>query len=502
MSIPGFARRYGVWAAGALYLLLSAGIVFTLRPWCDEGWNASPALNLLNHGYLGSSSIETVTYEHLQGIDRHWYTQVPLYPVALAGWFAMAGQGLYQQRLFTIVQGVVLLVSLFFLLRRLTSAAWLAPLSVAILCLDYFYVRRSADGRYDMICACLGFAGLAAYMSLRERSGVLASFAGATGIVGAVMSHVIGVVYAVQFAYLALRYDRRRIRWTWVVAAALPVLLAALLWSRFIQQAPQDFRVQFFHEMGGRAGFVHHPIEGVLRELRNRYLFALGGMGEGGVYNPLRQVRVVILLVYAAGIGIVCAAPALRKKCGLQPVIHLWVIGALIVLVLDNGARPLYLIHLLPWMATLLAAGFAWVWMETPKARWAVAAVAVVFLIVQVGGSAYIPWRNEMSRVYRPVASYLQQNLKPGDTVVGGPEWGYALGFGDRLMDDTCLGCYSKKVPTYIVLDPRYHAQMSWFKDDVPAIYQYMDALLARYTLVDQVGVIEVYRLRQDTAPN
>lgn len=503
MSIAALIRRHGLWAAGILYLLLSASIIFTLRPWVDEAWNASPALNLLNHGYLGSSSIEPVTFEALRGIDRHWYVQTPLYPVALAGWFAIAGQGLIQQRLFTLLQGVVVLASLLVLLRRLTSAAWLAPAAVAILCLDYFYVRRSSDGRYDMLCACLGFAGLAAYMAWRERSGPLAVLAGSAGVVGAAMAHAVGIIYGAQLLYLVLRYDRRRIRWSWVAAAAAPALVAALLWGRFILEAPQDFRVQFFHEIVTRAGFLQHPLDGLIREIQSHYLFALGGLGEGGIYYPLRQLRAVILAVYLAGMAVVFASPALRRKWRLQPVVHLWVLGALMLLVIDNGNRPLYLVHILPWMAAMLAAGFGWAWIELPKARWAAATVAAVFVVLQVGGIASVARRNEWARVYRPVASYLQQNLRPGEMVIGGPEWGFALGFGDHLMDDLCLGYYSRKVPAYIVLDPRYHGQFLWYKQWQPDIFRFVDARLRMdYTLVDHVGVIEVYRRKSDTALN
>src|SRR5207249_3391388 len=145
-------------------------------------------------------------------------------------------QGLYQQRLFTLAQAIGLLAAVFVLLRRISGVKWLAPATVSILCMDYFFVHRSSDGRHDMLCASLGIAGLAAYMALRERSGVLAAMAGSTGVVGAAMTHAIGVVYGVQLVYLVLRFDRRRIRWSWVAAAALPALVAGVAWGVYIMQ--------------------------------------------------------------------------------------------------------------------------------------------------------------------------------------------------------------------------------------------------------------------------
>jgi hypothetical protein len=84
---------------------------------------------------------------------------------------------------------------------------------------------------------------------------------------------------------------------------------------------------------------------------------------------------------------------------------------------------------------------------------------------------------------------------------MGGPEWGYAVGFGDQLTDDTCLGYFSKKVPAYIVIDPRYQGQFEWFRQWRPDIYSFVDERLrTQYTLVDHVGVLEVYRHKSDIA--
>src|SRR6266516_7384640 len=106
MSFPALVGRRGLWVAGAIYLVLCGATILTLEPWCDEGYTASPAMNLLNHGYMGVSSVEGVTFEAMPGLERHWYNQMPFYPVALAGWFAITGQGLYQQRLFTLAQAI------------------------------------------------------------------------------------------------------------------------------------------------------------------------------------------------------------------------------------------------------------------------------------------------------------------------------------------------------------------------------------------------------------
>jgi hypothetical protein len=503
MSFPALLQRHGMWIAVAIYLVLVTATIFTLQPWCDEGYNAGTAMNLVNHGYLGVPSIEPVTYEARPGLDRHWYWQVPFYPVALAGFFEVAGQGIYQMRFFTLLQGLLLLASLFVLLRRLTNAPWIAPLTVAILCMDYFYVRHSSDGRNDMLCASLGFSGLAAYMLLREHSGPLACLVGAAGVVGGAMSHAVGVIYPVELLYLVLRFDWRRVRWTWIVAAAVPALIAAGLWGRFIMEAPNDFRAQFFHETSDRAGFFKNPLDGMYREIMLRYVFTIGGIGRSAVVQPLRQIRVVLLIVYLAGMMISFFTRKLRQEWKIQPVIHMWAISSIMLLILDTGTRSLYLIHAMPWIAALLASAASWVWIQRPQQRWAVAATAAAFLAVQIGGLGFTIKRNEWENVFRPTARYLQQNVKPGETLIGGPEWGFVLGFGDHVLDDPCLGYFSKKTPTYIVLDPRYRDQITWYGAFQPPIYQFIqNRMQNQYRLVQQVESVEIYRIRTEFARN
>jgi len=219
------------------------------------------------------------------------------------------------------------------------------------------------------------------------------------------------------------------------------------------------------------------------------------------VPNPLRQVRGILLLVYLAGMMVVFASRKLRSEWAVRPIVHLWVVGSLVLLILDSGTRTLYLLHLLPWIAAMLAAGFGWVWVQNPRVRPVLGAVAVVFLVIQVGGIAYGVKRNEWSRVYRPVAHYLQERLKPGDLVMGGPEWGFAIGFGPQLMDDTCLGYFSKKVPSYLVIDPRYRAQFDWYRTNQPDIYRFVqNRVQNEYRLVNQVDAVDIYQLRSDRA--
>jgi hypothetical protein len=490
-------------AVVVLYLAICTATIHSLRPWCDEAYNGGAAMNLVNYGHMGVPAIEIVSAESYPGIDRHWYWQMPFYPVALAGWFELTGQGLYQQRFFTLFQACIVLLCTYLIIRRLSGQLSTAIGAVIVLALDYFFVQRSCDGRYDMLCAGCGFAGLAAYVCLRERSAVLAVLLGSAGVVGAVMTHAIGVLFGAQLLYLFVRYDLRRIRWSWVPAALAPPLVAGLLWGMYIQQDPAAFRGQFLRSIADRGGFTKDPIGGVRREVQNRYIFGLGGVDGAKVDSGLRSIRVIVLAGYLAGMGVVFASRRLRSKLAMSPILHLWAIGAVVLLVMDSGTRPLYLVHALPWMAAMVAASCIYLWTEFPTRRYLLAGTFGIFLAVQLAGIAYVIRRNNWRSEYTPVVQYLQQHLKSGQVVMGSPEYGFALGFGKQLVDDPCLGYFSKKIPTYIVLDLRYADQIRWYKDRLPEVYNYIQQrITADYTMVESAGLAKVYQLKSPNVVN
>jgi hypothetical protein len=491
-------------AVVVVYLLLCAATIHALKPWCDEAYNASAAMMLVNHGYMGVPNFELVTAESYPGVDRHWYWQMPFYPVALAGWYVITGQGIYQQRIFTLLQAVVVLACIYLILRRLSNSIWTAVGAVAILSLDYFFVQRSCDGRYDMLCASCGFAGLAGYVCWRERSGVVAALVGSAGIVGAVMTHPIGVLFGAQLLYLFVRYDLRRVRWGWVGAALVPALAAGLLWGAYIEQDPASFRAQFLRSAADRATFTKNPVEGLKREFRTRYLFGLGGIDSSRVDGSLRSLRGLILVVYVAGLLLALFWRRLRATLAINPIVHLWAIGSVVLLVMDSGTRPLYLLHVLPWLAALLSASCVFVWTEFPRARFGVAAVMGIFLLVQLLGIGYVIHRNNWQGEYTPVASYLRDHLKPNELVLASAEYGFTLGFGrQQLVDDPCLGYYSKKIPNYIVLDLRYSDQIEWYKREMPVVYESIQKKIdGDYTLVKSAGLSKVYHLKNANVVN
>jgi len=154
-------------------------------------------------------------------------------------------------------------------------------------------------------------------------------------------------------------------------------------------------------------------------------------------------------------------------------------------------------------MAAMVAASCIYLWREYPRQRYVLAGVLGVFLTVQFAGIGYVIRRNNWQGEYTPVVEYLQQHLKAGQMVMGSPEYGFALGFGDQLVDDPCLGYFSKKVPTYFVVDLRYSDQIHWYKDRLPDVYNFIQQRITDdYTVVKSAGLAKVYQLKSVNVVN
>ena len=205
----------------------------------------------------------------LAGVQQHTYWTMPLYALVQAPWYAVFGFSIVTQRLLTFSCGLALLLCVYLLVKKL-STEWAAVVSVVLIGCDYEFVKQSAQGRMDMLCALLGFAGLALYVNLREtrfRDAVLLSNA---AVAASCMTHPCGVLGLTSLWAVTLYLDRKRLGWKEVGLAAAPYMAALTLWAVYISQAPADFLTQMkgntkgiLADIGGRTRFESHNASSV-----------------------------------------------------------------------------------------------------------------------------------------------------------------------------------------------------------------------------------------------
>lgn len=484
-------------AVVGLYAALALGHARTTVPWCDEAWMANPAYNLVREGHLGTTVLTEFGWGppmNLDGIQERTYWIMPLHPLVQAGWYRLVGVGLLPLRSLSILWGAVALGSLALLVGQLTRSRAAAVGTALLAGLDYFVLTRAADGRMDMMSAALGFAALAAYVSLHRHLDRAVLLAATLAAASAFTHPVGGFLSLVSVGLLALLLDARRIRLRHVALAALPYVAGLLAWGLYVSQDADAFRAQMGSNAAGRLAALAAPWTAMVLEVE-KYATAFGFAGAGWSFQNLRLLP---LLAYLAGLAGVALTPVLRRDRGVQTLWLLAVVNVIALTLFDGAKRYYYLTYIVPLLAAVLATWLAWLWRQRPAHRPVLACSLVALLAVQLGGTAYRIAKDDYHRRYLPAVEFVRRAGGERVSLIGGAEIGFGLGFPDTLTDDVSLGYVSGQRPELIVVPEKFYRL--WFRDmeqTLPAAVTHIRRLLRNeYRLVYNWAGYEVYRRR------
>lgn len=483
-----------------LFIGLALAAAASERPRIDEGYFASPALNLVTTGSMGTPVIED---RHVFMKDIHLYTYwiPPLDILGQAVWYKIWGFSLFAMRGLSATWGLLAMAAWFLIARRVTGDVDLALYTMALVALDYHFLVGGSSGRMDMMSAALGFAALAAYLELRERSLPAAVLVANSLVAASGLTHPVGGYLSFAgLQFLTLYYDRRRIGARHVALALVPYLAGAAGWGWYILKDPAAFAAQFGTNatMDGRLGGLRAPWMGVLREITGRYAMAFGlGTHTPDSIGPI-YLKAVILAVLVAGAAGAALTREIRANKGYRALLCLLGLYFLLLSILDAQKAYYYLVHVLPFYAALTAAWFHWLWRRRARLRPVVAGVVLVLLGIQLGGFVLRiseqTWRNS----YAPVIAFLKQHTASGSVIIGSPALGFGLGFPPGLIDDARLGFYSGRTPDFIVVNREYADVFHNYSETRPDIYRFIVQRLSReYQPVYDGGGYRVYGLRK-----
>jgi Dolichyl-phosphate-mannose-protein mannosyltransferase len=494
--MPEVAPRIKVLIIGStvgLYLMLASTMALTKRPWCDEAWLATPALNLITTGRLSTTNLEG-TGTWLQGIDQYTYWVMPLDLLAQAAWYRVVGFGLMPMRMLSILWGLVALGSWFVVVRRLTDRPMVALLTLLFTATDFIFVRGAGDGRMDMMNAALGFAALAAYLHWREQRLVLAIAISHTLAASSMLTHPNGLLPAAGLVGLAFYLDRRRLSLWYAGVAAVPYVLGFAAWGIYISQDPEMFLQQF----GGNAKGRWQGVVGWISNTIDTYAAAFGLKATWA--GSVVRLKALTLLAYLAGLAGVLLTSSLRRARGVRALFLLTAIYFGLMSLFHSVNSHDYLIHIVPMYAALLAIWLDWSWAAGRIPRTMLTAAAGGLVLLQVGGTVQRAILNPYQKMYMPVVDYLQQHASPDTLVMGSAELGFELGFTPSLIDDVRLGYLSNRRPDLIVVDDRYSEMFRDFAVNSPAVSRHVEATLANEFV--KVYDREPYRIYARRASN
>ena len=482
--------RVCLMGAIAIYLALVVATALTKAPINDEGWYGQPAFRLAAGKTMGTPALENAGVHRFQGVQTHTYWIMPLFIVAQAGMYKVVGSGLLQMRFLSAFCGLVFLLSWYLIVRSLLRDRPIATLAMIFIALDFQIITVCATGRSDAMCAGLGAAGLAVYLTQRNRSLAWATLFSHCLIVASGLTHPYGFYYFVALLYLMFYLDRHSLTWRNVALAVIPYGTGAVLWGSYILKAPADFMAQFGNNASERSWVLKHPAQAMVAEL-GRYQVAYG---LSSTSSPARRLEVVILLAYVAGVIGVLATRSLRQNPVLRPLLILSGLFFLELTFLEGAKRPWYLIHLIPWLAILLAVIAMDYWRMLPqRMRVLLATGTAGILLVNVAVIMGMNRRDSYDAHYVRLVEFLQQRTPDQGRVMGGAELGFGLGF-DNVKDDYKLGFYSGWRPSRIVIGEGYRAQFDLFRQHRPDLWRYVQHRLTdEYVKVFDDGSYAVY---------
>jgi 4-amino-4-deoxy-L-arabinose transferase-like glycosyltransferase len=255
--------------------------------------------------------------QELTGIRTHTYWIMPGYLLLQAVWYWLFGFGIFQMRAISICAGLCVIWAWAFIVWKVTRNRVATYLTAVILASDITFLKSATDGRMDMTTVAFGSLGLASFLSLREKSLMVALVVANFCVGAAIYCHPNGIIYAFLLCVFVVYFDRSRIRLKHAGSLAAYTVFAGA-WLAYILERPDYFMAQFkanaTSPMVNRMAGLRHPLVGIAEEATKRYLEHFGGhFGGLWFWAQLPGFTRVIPLLYWALVFWV-AFQNLRKK--------------------------------------------------------------------------------------------------------------------------------------------------------------------------------------------
>jgi 4-amino-4-deoxy-L-arabinose transferase-like glycosyltransferase len=490
-----FVNRHWRWLLTAIvivYFALAMGRAYSTQPWNDEAWYASPSWSLIHHGNTGTPIIET-TGKFWKGMDHITYWVVPLQFFVQVPWIEVFGFGLITMRMFAICWGLIALLAWTRIAFLLSGSIVAALLTALFLACDYQFDSQMALARMDAMAVAFATLAILAYLELRNKRFLWAVVLSQAAVVACGLTHpTAGVPAFVAVLVLTLVLDFSRIRVVHVAAALVPYLLGVAFWGWYISYAPDLFRAQFFGNVTDidRLGGFAHPFRAMEREV-GRYI---GMSGFGPMMNPLYRIKTIAVLTYFVAVLGLFTSAEMRRQRGIRTLLVLWSVYFLAMTFYDNTKEVKYAIHIVAFYDAILAIWIAYALTKGTAQRLLAIACGLAFVVVSVGGVAYTSLvKDDYHHMYLPTAEFLRHEAAPQDLIMAGSEFGFALGFDRKMVDDTDFTYQTHKKPAFIVLSNGYRGVLIHDRTIHPEIVAYFSNLLQSYEPVFSRGEYQVF---------
>lgn len=413
-----------------LVLIMGLWMAAIAPPFSDEAAFAAPAVSLATAGSFGSPVLDNPG-SGLQGIGRHTYWILPVYPLLEVPFYLLGFRSSpFWGRLVSLAFSVAGVWAVWRVVGRLTRDPTIAALSVGLLVSNVSWLMNSAAGRPDMVCFSLGWLGLATAVAPPEWP--LRATISAAHALGALacLTHPNGLLFPPLIALAQMALNPRG---CWksagtIAAACAPYLILGTAYGTYVSQGLPDFIAQFGGNAtgGGRLSGLSNPWDAIRRELAIRYGDFLHATGNSFV---VRSVKLLTLSLYVASVALCAISKTLRTRYHGGWLCVALGLHCLFFTFVDGMKWGYYFIYLLVWycIATALV-------LRSRLRPWGrFLGAAVCLFIIAFNGARGLKWLNSQaadSQAYWSTANLVGSNgLGTRSTIVGPAAFAFALGF-------------------------------------------------------------------------
>lgn len=430
---PSRATQLWIWALLLAGIALLTAHALTKAPHTDEGDLASAATSLLDRGRVAFP----MSYDYGPSVRNEYHLVPPFYPAALAAWFAPFGQSLVSYRLFHVAWAVLLVVAW----MRVTRLGSTTPVSLAfaagVLALNYDVINLGVS-RYDVVCAALNAAAIAAYATWRaDRFGRAIVVANSLLALSAI-THPYALFGLIGCVTLMLAYgDWRRIRVRHVLLALVPYVVAFSAWILMIGGHWAEMREQIRMQASTRVIDYGSPLQVIVSDFVVRWWELFAGWREG--VPKIMRAKTLFLLLWA-----LVPLLALRQKSAeVRPLrigVVVYTVAALLILPFtDNMHVQIYNVHVIVGLSALTAMVASDAWERWPRLRPLVLTGIAGMCLFAVAAIGFRVRQRELQREFRPIQQLLAREVSTDDVVIAPSELGFGLGFEEHVRDDPAL---------------------------------------------------------------
>ncbi len=477
-----------------VYLATSVATSLAIPPEEDEAYSVSPAINLITEGHMGNTVLECKGTMNTR-MDERTYWQPPLQYLALSIWFRIFGVSLLSVRLFSTILGLVAMFCSYVIVRKLTGNPIAGILAAALLSVEFNFIISAASGRMDMMCAVLGLAGFAFYLTMREKNFTLAIILGhvCTAVSGLTHPHAVVTLFAmvVLNAYL----DFPRIRVKHILLALVPYVIGFGAWGIYILQDPQAFYDQFISHVDRKMGSYYSILGSLKYEIANRYLRAYGITTKSSLIGKTKALVLISYLIGIIGTILITRKSGERENKSLLILLLMYFLGQ--TLLIHGNKSLFYLTHVMPFYTAILAIWTSTMWLKSKLSKYLIVGLLSILILIQVGVNVNRILKDPYHAQYLQVAEVVRQYDDGSQLIMGISEFAFTLGFDDTFIDDPSLGFYSGREPDIVIVSEWYRHLFSVSDEWDPKLKLHIDRILDNSEMVLDNEFYQVYVVRE-----